>query len=142
MSAFAFILAEKANHPVAALCRALGVSRSGFYAWAIRPPSARRRADGRLAEQVAEAFAASRRTYGAPRIHAVLRRDGVQVSRKRVARLMRQAGIEGVSRRRGRRSLTRPRPGRPAGARPGRPPLPGRGAERAVAVGHHLPGHA
>ena len=112
MSAFAFIAAEKANHRVSVMCRTLGVSRSGFYAWAGREPSARRRADIELTTQIRHAFDASRCTYGAPRIHAVLARDRVQVSRKRIARLMAATGIAGASRRRGRRSLTRPNPAR------------------------------
>lgn len=106
MRTFRFIAAQKACHPVAMLCRVLGVSRAGFYAWAGRPSSARARADRKLAEAIRQAHEASRRTYGAPRIHAALARQGVRVGRKRIARLMREAGIEGVSRRRGRRSLT------------------------------------
>ena len=97
MSTFQFIDAERANHPVARLCRVLGVSRSGFYAWRGRPPSARSRSDRQLAT----------------RIQAVLVREGTQVARKRVARLMKQAGIGGVSRRRGRRSLTTANPAAP-----------------------------
>ncbi len=110
MRIFPFIDAERANHPVVIMCRVLGVSRSGFYAWSRRPPSARRMADRQLAERVTDAHEASRRTYGAPRIHAVLARMGTRVGRKRVARLMRERGIEGVSRRRGRRSLTKSDP--------------------------------
>lgn len=113
MSRFRFIAREKANHPVSVMCRVLEVSRSGFYAWAVREPSPRRRADWRLLGQIQEAFRASRNTYGAPRIHAVLSRGDVHVSRKRIARLMATAGIEGVSRRRRRRSLTIPNPKAP-----------------------------
>lgn len=113
MSAYVFILAEKANHDVACMCSTLGVSRSGFYAWCARPPSLRRREDQKLAAQIRDVFSASRRTYGAPRIHAMLLRQGVRVGKKRVARLMRDEGIFGVSRRRGRRSLTRKDPGHP-----------------------------
>lgn len=113
MSVFAFISAERVNHRLARLCRVLGVSRSGYYAWANRGPSARRRSDLALTAQIHHVFDASRCTYGAPRIHAVLVRDGVRVSRKRVARLMASAGIQGVSRRRGRRSLTRSNPAVP-----------------------------
>lgn len=113
MSCFQFIDAERANHPVARLCRVLEVSRSGFYAWQGRPLSARSCSDRQLAMRIGEAHEQSRRTYGAPRIHAVLARAGTQVARKRVARLMKQAGIEGVSRRRGRRSLTKANPAAP-----------------------------
>jgi len=82
------------------MCRVLGVSSSGYYAWRKRPASARAQADQRLLRQIRTAHEASRGTYGVPRIHAELREQGVAVSRKRVARLMREAGIAGVSRRR------------------------------------------
>ena len=98
---YRFIAAEKVNHAVARLCRALRVSRSGFYAWRGRPPSARRVVDEDLARQVVAIHAESRGTYGVPRVHA---ERGVRVSRRRVARLMAEAGIEGVSRRRRRRT--------------------------------------
>jgi putative transposase len=82
------------------MCRVLGVSASGYYAWRVRPPSARAREDGQLLECILAIHAGSRGTYGAPRVQAELRAQGVCVSRKRVARLMRQAGLRGVSRRR------------------------------------------
>lgn len=110
MSAFRFIAAERANHQVATLCRVLGVSRSGFYAHAIRPPSARAVADAELASEIARVHAASRGTYGAPRIHAELAWSGRRVARKRVARLMRQTRLQGVPTRR-RYRTTRVAPG-------------------------------
>jgi putative transposase len=79
------------------------VTRGGYHAWKRRPPSRRALSDARLVERIRAAHVASRHTYGAPRLHAELRAQGVRVSRKRVARLMREAGLEGVSRRRGRR---------------------------------------
>jgi putative transposase len=98
---------EKAHHAVSLLCRVLGVSRAGYYAWTRRPLSARAVADQALLEQIRQVHELSRGTYGAPRIHAELRLDhGVQVGRKRVARLMRTAGLVGCQRRRG-RGLTR-----------------------------------
>ena len=78
---------------MARLCRALGVSRSGYYAWLRREPSRRAALDGLLLAQIREAHANSRRTYGSPRIHAELRAHGTRCSRKRVARLMREAGL-------------------------------------------------
>jgi putative transposase len=113
VSVYTFIARERANHRVARMCRVFEVSRSGFYAWASRDPSAHTRGDAKLTGQIADAFVASRRTYGAPRIHAVLARAGVRVSRKRIARLMATSGIVGVSRRRGRRSLTKSNPAVP-----------------------------
>ena len=91
---------EKAHFPVATTCQVLGVSPSGYYAWRGRPPSARAVADTALSEQIAEIHLRSRWTYGSPRIHAELAEQGVRCSAKRVARLMRQAGIEGCHRRR------------------------------------------
>ena len=100
---------HQADFPVATMCRVLGVSRSGFYAWTQRPPSVRAQADARLTAQLCEAHRASDATYGAPRLQAELREAGEVISRKRVARLMRTAGLVGVHRRRGTRT-TRPGP--------------------------------
>jgi putative transposase len=82
------------------MCRVLGVSPSGFYAWAKRAPSRRAQADAQLLERIGAIHAASHGTYGAPRIHAELAAHDVHVGRKRVARLMRRASLAGVSRRR------------------------------------------
>ena len=88
-------------HSVCILCRVLQVSRSGYYAWSKRGPSLRQIADEALLKQIVEIHRASRETYGVPRVHAVLRRDhDVHCSRKRVWRLMHEAGIHGISRRR------------------------------------------
>lgn len=92
--------ANQARWPIAMMARLLGVSTSGFYAWRVREPSARTLADGELLVRIRTLHASSRETYGAPRIHAQLRREGVHVGRKRVARLMRMAGLHGASRRR------------------------------------------
>jgi putative transposase len=93
---YAFIRQHASEYPVAMACRVLGVSRTGYHAWQARPESARRRADRALGALVAEAHAQSRRTYGAPRIHEELRSRGLRVGRKRVARLMRRAGLRGA----------------------------------------------
>jgi transposase InsO family protein len=100
MSRYRFIDAERATYPVAVLCRVLRVARSAYYAWARRGVSARAQADEDLAAQIAAVHARSRRTYGAPRVHAELRAQGVRCARKRVARLMRAAGLAGCHRRR------------------------------------------
>lgn len=99
MSRYRFIHAERANYPITILCRVLAVARSAYYAWARRGVSARARADEQLATQIAAVHARSRRTYGAPRVHAALRAQGVRCARKRVARLMRAAGLVGCHRR-------------------------------------------
>lgn len=83
------------------MCHVLGVSTSGYYAWRKRPPSKRDQKDKMLTEQIQTIHERSRGTYGAPRIHAELRDEGIRVGRKRVARLMREAGLRGVSRRKG-----------------------------------------
>ena len=82
------------------MCRVLGVSRSGYYAWQGRAPSARARQDAELTEQIVASHSRSRQTYGVLRIHADLRAAGTCCSKKRVARLMAAAGIEGCHRRR------------------------------------------
>lgn len=97
---FGFISQEKAHYPVARLCRVLGVSASGYYAWCGRGPSARTQADAALTARIRTIHAASRQTYGAPRVHADLRAAGVRCGRKRVARLLRAAGLVGTHRRR------------------------------------------
>ena len=96
------------------MCRVLGVSPSGYYSWRKRPASVRAQEDQRLLRQIRTAHAASRATYGAPRIHAELQAQGVTVGRKRVARLMREAGIAGVTRRRFVVTTQRDRRARPA----------------------------
>jgi len=104
---FGFIVAKKAEHSITIMCRVLKVSRSGFHAWAAREPSARALADETLTGRIAEIFADSMQTYGSPRVHAeLLLADGVRLGRKRVERLMRQAGLAGqIKRRRGRTTI-------------------------------------
>jgi len=101
---FSFIATEKACYPVALLCRVLQVSRSGYYAWHKRPAATRSRQDQSLALEVAAIHAESRGRYGSPRVHAELRERGQRIARKRVARLMRAAGLRGRERRRFRRT--------------------------------------
>jgi putative transposase len=105
--AFALIDAEKADFPISFMCRHLGVSKSGYYAWRDRRPSQRAVADAELTNTICAIHERSRGTYGAPRVHAELRLDHhIACGRKRVARLMRTAGLEGIHRRR-RQGLTR-----------------------------------
>jgi putative transposase len=96
------------------MCRVLGVSTSGYYAWRKREPSQRAREDEMLTNEIRRIHARSRGTYGAPRIHAQLRREGIPVGRKRVARLMRAVGLRGVSRRSRVTTTRRNRTARPA----------------------------
>ena len=100
MSRYWFIDAEQACYPIALLCRTLGVSRAGYYAWKQRGVSARAQADAVLTVEIQHVHAHSRQTYGAPRIHADLAARGIAVGRKRVARLMRAAQLAGCGRRR------------------------------------------
>ncbi|MEX2531012.1 MAG: IS3 family transposase [Gemmatimonadota bacterium] len=104
----------RAEYPIAVMARVLEVSTSGFYAWRKRGPSKRAREDAWLLERIETLHEESRGTHGAPRIHAELLEQGIQVSRKRVARLMREAGLVGVSRRRGTRTTIRGGETRPA----------------------------
>jgi putative transposase len=102
------IEAEKAlGTPVSLACELLGVSRSGFCDWATRAPSDRALSDAWLVEKITEIHAANRGVYGAPRVHAELRMQyGIRVGRKRVERLMHQAGISGlIARKRGRTTV-------------------------------------
>jgi transposase InsO family protein len=105
VNAFPFIEAEKVeHHNVAKACELLEVSRSAFYEWHQHRPSARQLADEALAERIQVIFDDSRGTYGWPRVHKELRRQGVHASRKRVARIMRQKGLVGRCRRRSTRT--------------------------------------
>jgi len=96
-------------YPIATMCRVLGVSTSGYYAWRNRQPSRRAQENAALLEQIMILHAWSRQTFGAPRIHAKLVEDGIQVGHNRIARLMRLAGIQGVTRRK-RRTTTQHNP--------------------------------
>ena len=87
--------AHQAVYPIATMCRILGVSPSGYYAWTKRSPSWRAMSDGTLTESIRAAHAASHGTYGAPRIQVDLATAGVCVSRKRIARLMRDPDLPG-----------------------------------------------
>ena len=114
VSVYELMTANQAMFPISAMSTALGVSRSGFYAWRARAPSSRSIADAELTARIKAIYRASRETYGAPRIHAELIDEGVHVGRKRVERLMRAAGIVGVSRRKAARTTFRDERVRPA----------------------------
>jgi len=111
VTVYRHISGEKAHGaPVSRMCKLLGVSRAGYYEWAGRAPSDRALSDAWLIEKIRAIHAANREVYGAPRVHAELRlRFGVRVGRKRVERLMREAGLSGlVARKRGRTTLRVP----------------------------------
>jgi len=98
---FRFIEVERARFPIAFMCHRLGVARSGFYAWRTRPPCSRSIADAQLSQTIRQIHTGSRGTYGVPRVHAeLLDLHALRCGRKRVARLMRAAGLVGVCRRR------------------------------------------
>jgi putative transposase len=100
VTVYRFIEAQKADVPISLSARLLGVSRSGFHAWQGRPPSDRTLNDAWLSEQIRAIHEQSRGTYGSPRVHAELRRQGTRVGRKRVERLMRAATLCGYQKRR------------------------------------------
>ncbi len=101
-------------HPIARMRRVRGVSPGGYYARLKRPSSARARVDAELSGRIAEIHRRSRAAYGAPRIHAELKEQGIRVGCKRVARLMRARGLKGVSRRNWVTTTVRDRHARPA----------------------------
>jgi putative transposase len=82
------------------MCRVLAVSESGYYAWCKREPSQRRRENERLSELIRQAYEQGRQVYGSPRVHAELRAQGINCGKQRVERLMRQAGLRAVQKRR------------------------------------------
>jgi transposase InsO family protein len=92
---FSFIDAEKAQYPLGVLCKTLGISRPGYYAYASRKPSAHACRDAELGEKIVDIHARSKKRYGSPRVHDELREGGERVSRKRVARLMREQDLRG-----------------------------------------------
>jgi putative transposase len=96
------------------MCRVLEVSPSGYYAWRGRMMSARTRQDEALRGRIIAIHEQSRRTYGSPRVHAELKEEGTPVGRKRIARLMRESRLAGVSRRRSIRTTRRDPTARPA----------------------------
>lgn len=110
MTVFEFIAAKRAEHTVKTMCRVLEVSRSGVHAWIKRGPSARAVEDARLTDRILEIHAGHRKVYGSARIHAEpVLDDGERVGRKRVERLMLQAGLSGlVARKRGRTTIRVP----------------------------------
>lgn len=114
MSRFRFVDAEKARFPVSLLCKTVGVSKSGYYAWRGRPPSKRTHEVAALTERIVEVHKRSRETYGYPLVHAELRALGVHCGRRRVARLMRKAGIRGCMRGRKKRTTHRDLRAKPA----------------------------
>ncbi len=94
---FAFIGSCEGAYPLRVMCRLYGVSPAGYCAWKRRPPSVRAVEDERLAGQIQRVHRDSRETYGSPRVHAVLRREGEAASRRRIERIMRERGIRACS---------------------------------------------
>jgi putative transposase len=109
VTVYRHISAERAHcFPVSLMCELLGVSESGYWAWCKRPPSDRELSDAWLTERIRAIHASSSGRYGSPRVHAMLRRQGIRIGEKRVARLMAQAGLQGAHRRRRRKGCTVP----------------------------------
>lgn len=109
---FAFIHAEKASFPIAPMCRLLGVTRQGYYAYAGRPPPQQRPAEVALRAEISRIHEESRGTYGSPRTLAALRAVGFPASKRRVERTMRGLGLQGRQRRRF-RTTTKSNPSHP-----------------------------
>lgn len=113
---FAFINEHRGELPVTDLCRLLGVSTSGFYAWLGRPASRRELRREQLGEKIRHAFEEGRRVYGSPRVHRALVASGERVSRNTVAKVMRQQGIRAKTHRRFRAATTDSAHGHPVAA--------------------------
>jgi transposase InsO family protein len=92
---YCFILRHEQAYAVTRLCKLLSIGRSGYYAWKKRKPSQREQENQVLIEHIRRIHQLSRRAYGSPRVHAQLRKQGWSCSRKRIARLMRQDGLQG-----------------------------------------------
>ena len=137
MSKYLFILAEKANHSIKAMCRVLMVSTSAFYDWLAREPSERDREDELLATHIRAIHKASQGKYGSPRVHAELRRGGFDVSRKRVIRHHAEARCSGsaTGEMEDHHGLHAGRHGGPQSAQAR---LHGQGSQRGLDRGHHL----
>jgi transposase InsO family protein len=103
---FHFIAAHRQQFRLGSLCRVLGVSRSGFYAWATRPAPRHAERNDALLVHIRAAYARGRHAYGAPRIHQELRAQGIRCGRHRIARLMRREGIVACTERRFRWTAT------------------------------------
>jgi helix-turn-helix protein/transposase len=134
---FGLIDRAKAEFPIHRLCRVLGVSQSGYFAWKGRPACRRQRDDMVLLAHVRSAFALSNGTYGSPRMTQELRDSGLTVGRRRTARLMRQNGLRARQKRRFKRTTRQPPrlAGRPEPARSG---LHGNRARREMGRRHLL----
>ena len=96
---YRFIEDHRGQYPLASMCRVLGVSTSGFYRWKKNPGSSREKENLRLVTHIKAVHKESRKTYGSPRIHAELRSRGIRCGKNRVARLMKQKGIQARHRR-------------------------------------------
>jgi transposase InsO family protein len=94
---FGFVDEHRLVWPVTVMCKVLGLSTSGYYAWRARPESPRAAANRALLDDIARIHAESHGTYGSPRVHAVLRGHGRRVGRSRIERLMRRAGLRGLA---------------------------------------------
>jgi putative transposase len=146
VTTYAFVAAERANHAVATLCRVVGASVSGFYAWLRAIPSRQNRAeaDAALRGHISRIFVAKRRVYGAPRIHAELRREGHRHARRRIERLMRDMGLQASRGQRRKPQTTTSRhdqPPRPAAttSRHDQPPRPAATTSRSRPIGSAAP---
>jgi putative transposase len=108
------VKSHQANYRISTMCRTLGVSTSGYYAWLLRAPSARKQNDITMGDRIEAIHRRLRNTYGRPRIKAELKDDGISISNDRLMRLMNERQLEGASRRKRIRTTVRDRDARPA----------------------------
>lgn len=103
--------AHQEDYSISRMCKVLKLGRSGYYAWRKRKPSARKQSNQALTEEIKRVYLRSRRTYGSPRVHAALLKEGIICGRNRVARLMRETQLVGRRPRRRYPRTTQRRPG-------------------------------
>jgi putative transposase len=108
------VKSNQAKYRISTMCRTLGVSTSGYYAWGVRTPSARKQSDIALGDHIEAVYRRSRNTYGRPRVKAELQEQGISISNDRLARLMNERHLQGASRRKRIRTTLRDRDARPA----------------------------
>ena len=131
------IARRRTQYPVRMMCRLLSVSRSGFYAWRVRPESERTKTDRELTRVIRRYHGESDGVYGSPKIRDELRDDGYHCGRHKVARLMRKAGLKGCPKRRF-KVTTKPDPSHPGSGQCAAARLHRRSAERTMGVGYHV----
>ena len=101
---YGFIREHSNEFAVEKMCQVLGVSRSGYYSWLKRKPGSRKKTNDRLKEKIVYIYKQSRGTYGSPRIHRQLKKEGYHYNKKRIERLMKEIGLKAIQKRKFKRT--------------------------------------